>query len=986
MPYVVEDSQCSTLAAGFSSICSTCGNAIAPSMVVCWSYNSSVSPGSISKLHIFEPEQFITSFRRIVHVGRAQIDPAYSCGSLQRPCSDIAAAFGQPEYLRVGVTFVLHSDVDHVLHGPIRVLYNDVHIRSDSFNLSRIMLPSEDIGLGVPAIRITDALDVQLADLLFFRTKSRFTGRALSINKASVVVAKRCHWRSDGVGGAVLLDWAAFECNDCTFVGLSLGLNSWDASGAAFSMFDHSTLVLRDSTFRNNSVQERGGAIFALMSSIAVSGCLFVANHADAPKKDAGALYAGVSSAVTIDRCVFTQNTAMDGAGAILVEFNTTLIVVLSHFSFNNATLGGAMALTASNVTIRNSTFLRNNALNSGGAIYAISAPRVEHLWLNLIHSNFHQNMAADGGAVLFESANSAMVAAFCYFDENRARPSSTNAGRGGAISSRAGTLALSNSFFQRNQAAGPGGAVYYNLVPDKFNMSLSMREVQFVNNAANGMGGACFIYGLDRDSLLDGVFIRSSAAVYYHNSAKSGGALAFIGTVLLQIYNSRFIWNTAVASGGGIFLAPYFSELVNTLVLIDQSIFDFNNATNGGGIFADGSNQLFTLQRSSLVENQAVCGGGAHISNWLFVNVSNCLVANNTAIKRVTDQLVWEKDGGSGAGLHVSSLNFAPLVIRVNVTNSTFRFNNAVHGAGGALTVILREPENITKTFNSLSVVDCAFADNHADFGAAVFWYVRRQQDNPFRRCTFSANSARFWGNNFATNARSFRIFPPDAFAKVQSGLPLRVSVQCVDFHNQTLSNSPRQEQYRSAPSTVQLKLKDPRSTLAVSNLQEVLNNEANFTRLELYGVPGSQNVVLVYQTWQWSFSGVVQTSPASMFNIRFANCGPGKYKTEGTTPGCVNCSYDQFSDGANAPRCWPCNSPGAYTCSNGIWSNVEDVWANYTGNGTFVARACPEHGMCLSNRTCGEGRVAYISNVLCATCDVGYAEALWSRSCVGT
>jgi predicted outer membrane repeat protein len=149
------------------------------------------------------------------------------------------------------------------------------------------------------------------------------------------------------------------------------------------------------------------------------------------------------------------------------------------------------------------------------------------------------------------------------------------NSGRGGAIYSNGGSLALKFVKFERNTAASSGGAIYAN------GGSLVFDSVLFSGNNATTSGGAVSIFGGGSHRIINSTFQA--------NYSDSCGAIAAFGVNTggmvagrVTIANSTVSGNKAngVAEGGGVCNSA-------TMIVRNSTITD-NVARNdrlGGGI-----------------------------------------------------------------------------------------------------------------------------------------------------------------------------------------------------------------------------------------------------------------------------------------------------------------------------------------------------------------------------------------------------------------
>jgi len=271
------------------------------------------------------------------------------------------------------------------------------------------------------------------------------------------------------------------------------------------------------------------------------------------------------------------QEYAYDYGGAAIYILGGVLNVSDSTFSGNRAdgAAGGALHGLGSNITITNSEFYNNVATN------------VE---LGDPHGGY-------GGAL--------------YVD--------------GAIFRGNGSIIISNSIFDGNQADGQGGVAYVNLYSDRRSY-FSIDRSTFTNNSVVGgtlgWGGAISGGSTPRNGVIPNpVYITRSLfagnSVDSEESGGDGGAVAFPQVAQVTIANSTFVNNEAIVNG------PNYSR------------------GRGGAMYLSNndSNPAYKLVNLTIANNTAGwMGGGVFGSNG---TMTNTIIANNTALDR----------GGNGTG-----------------------------------------------------------------------------------------------------------------------------------------------------------------------------------------------------------------------------------------------------------------------------------------------------------------------------------------------
>ena len=169
------------------------------------------------------------------------------------------------------------------------------------------------------------------------------------------------------------------------------------------------------------------------------------------------------------------------------------------------------------------------------------------------------------------------------------------------------------------------------------------------------------------------GITFNLNALTIANGKAFNGGGLVSAANSTVNITNSTFANNSAIAEGGGIVSA------VTATVNITNSTFANNSAGTGGGIENGGT---VNITNSTFASNSAGTGGGLDNANTM--NITNSTFASNSASIQ-------------GGGL----VNAASATM--NITNSTFA-NNSTSTNGGGL-----------DNFGIVTITNSTFANNSA-------------------------------------------------------------------------------------------------------------------------------------------------------------------------------------------------------------------------------------------------------------------------------
>uniref|UniRef100_UPI00388FE090 hypothetical protein n=1 Tax=Methanobrevibacter sp. TaxID=66852 RepID=UPI00388FE090 len=417
-----------------------------------------------------------------------------------------------------------------------------------------------------------DNLNVIIKDLTFINGETSENGGAIS-GKCTVINCTFIY--NTAFNGGALYGPSAINC---TFKD-----NFVNNDGGAIYI-DSPDVIIENCTFENNHANRLGGsiAINSVLNGTTISDSTFRKNTA----QKGGALSVDHSQNLTLSNSKFISNEASLDGGAIHYDFSLQNILDNCYFENNIADgNGGAFTWILSNGNITNSRFNRNTAKNNGGAIYLnISNTSVLVERQVLTDCNFTENSAMNGGALYCNEFYRITDGTF-NFIKNSAKQN------GGAV--YCGNLSFfSDSLFLNNTAQENGGALYCN-------DSCSIFGSKFINNYAKVNGGA--IAANNHNFLFDNQFVNNSAktggamycndydtvskADFINNTAEDDGG-AFHGNNYCLVYNSKFNNNSAY-HGGAVYFAKYnqvaFTEFTRNYAYQGPAIFtdDIRNVIN---------------------------------------------------------------------------------------------------------------------------------------------------------------------------------------------------------------------------------------------------------------------------------------------------------------------------------------------------------------------------------------------------------------------
>lgn len=581
-------------------------------------------------------------------------------------------------------------------------------------------------------------------------------------------------------GGAIALEYgnltidegAIFEGNKT----LGKNGNGEEGGGAIAVWHDPSNgepgqtrLSVTKATFKQNSTNVSGGAIYNKDGNITITGSQFDQNSSGSM----GGAIANMSGKtdytgeINITDSGFTGNTAGNG-GAVWNGTNGKVNITNSTFSKNTAMLedhslqqGGAIT-NGGEMTITGSTFEDNTANKRGGAIFNSGT-------LTVNGGSFDGNKAGNGGAI-YNATNATLKITGTSFTNN------TAAGWGGAILNSGATITVTDATFANNIAQGGAGGAIGN--PAEGTSSVTVSGTKFLNNHSVYDGGAIGNYGgmkienclfegntaqLDFDgekgtwtkpvtddtavgggaislgavsnsavasisgttfknntSGTNGGAIATRQAIHADNSAaKLDIAATFIGNKAQQggaIYNS-FYTDNGLGKGAGVTVTGTFSG---------------NEATSkGGAIYNDGtldknstkpSGGVMTITDATFDNNKADFGGAIFNTGTLTINgggfEGNTAKSAAGAIYNAADAML-TVDGVTFA--NNSSAIAGAINNRdgdVTITDSTFTGNDAGKSMGGAI----RNDSGDTTNEGAITITGSTFEGNKAGNGGAVW------------------------------------------------------------------------------------------------------------------------------------------------------------------------------------------------------------------------------------------------------------------------
>lgn len=406
----------------------------------------------------------------------------------------------------------------------------------------------------------------------------------LTINEATLTNGNAS---GGGAGGAFyIINGATVILNNSVVSdNMATGSPSSGQGGAVFLFGAGSTLVLNDSTLATNSAQNNaGGAIWSGAGThITLNNSTVISNTASG---SGGGIY--TAGFLTVTNSLFEQNESGLSGGSIWLNQFATTNISQTQFLSNTAQASGGAMLGGGVLTIVNSTFRGNEVVGFGGG-----AIRLDNGILTLQGSEVVSNTAVFGGGLRIEGADTANI-----IDSHIHNNTSTQ--EGGGISS-AGIVHLTNSTVSDNQAGTSAGAVFVSGTATE--LTLTQSNI-LSNTAVANNGGGLWVSGSGSNVTIERSTIMS-------NTASESGGGAWFGDTTADINRSTIAANTANQGNGGGIRSVGTLTLTNSTVSGNQTT---DAGTLGGGLFNGGT---MTINSSTITRNWArggYPGGGGGI------------------------------------------------------------------------------------------------------------------------------------------------------------------------------------------------------------------------------------------------------------------------------------------------------------------------------------------------------------------------------------
>ncbi|MEM7342992.1 MAG: choice-of-anchor Q domain-containing protein [Chloroflexota bacterium] len=403
--------------------------------------------------------------------------------------------------------------------------------------------------------------------------------------------------------------------------GQNLTVINGNRSDRIFHVHPNATLELSLVTVQNGAVENkpyapvlsRGGGIFN------DGGVITLTNST-------------VDNNTVLPDPLFPQYHIGGSGGGIANALLSTITIVSSTISNNNADSIGGGIFNLSSITISDSVIVNNGSHYGGGGIFN------RYGTMTLSNSMISNNYVYYGGGGISSCTSSTMTVSNSTITNNNAAY-----GSGGGIDNcSSSTLTLSNSLVSNNQASSFGGGIYNHL-----NSTLTMFQTTVSSNTSDG----------------GGIFnSHSSTAKLYESTISNNngwnGGIVNDSSSTMEISQSTISSNTGIMSGG-------VTNSPNSLLKISNSTISDNIGRQGAGV---GNSGVASITNSTISGNLAdTNGGGIANSGSAMLQLMSVTLTNNRADNQATND-------GDGGGLYTAPTASAVLsntIIAGNQDNS---------------------------------------------------------------------------------------------------------------------------------------------------------------------------------------------------------------------------------------------------------------------------------------------------------------------------
>ncbi len=363
----------------------------------------------------------------------------------------------------------------------------------------------------------------------------------------------------------------------------SVFANNEGKTGVAIHLRDGGSATLTDVTVSDNISTAGSGVVYITSGgTLNITRLTATGNQ----NNNGGVIYSSGTANISIYDSEFTGNTALNFGGAVDHRSSGALTVTNTDFIRNAAKNGGAMYTTNSkNVSVSDSTFTENSASEKGGSVYAVGT-KSESVFEDC---TFNGNSAVSGGAVCADQGAKITI--------NTSVMSVNSATDGGAVmvadSSEEGTAAtgiyLNSVEFSKNTASNMGGALSTDTASP--NLIIDANNCTFTDNSATVKGGGAVEIGNGNCTSASGpaqLNLVFTDCTFDGNTAKTTGAAVEIRSSSCAKFDGITAKNNKSTGNGSVF---YITSNFSRLYLTGDVTLADNTAKSGTFVYLYNNN-----------------------------------------------------------------------------------------------------------------------------------------------------------------------------------------------------------------------------------------------------------------------------------------------------------------------------------------------------------------------------------------------------------
>jgi predicted outer membrane repeat protein len=319
---------------------------------------------------------------------------------------------------------------------------------------------------------------------------------SINVNKDNIVI------KGQSASSKAILDGSGsnsrimtIRANNVTLENLIFRNVDVNLFGGAISV-NGVNLTIINCDFTNNRAMVGAIVLNDNANNALIRGCTFTNNVAAYSNSSGGGGGGSIDSHASngeIINCTFINNQAITGGGALYFIFGTNNLVSECTFKDNNAPIGGAIwtGTTGTSLTLTSSSFTNNKATNNGGAIYTTNTMTITNI-------NFDGNSAKNYGGAIYNSGTLSVLSS--SFSNNQASsrltvsvPSFVNCSNNAVIKATFfGGNNIKDAIYSNKNIQFNGATVSPNDKIPNQNIVLTVNGKTF-NNKTNNQGIATF-------------------------------------------------------------------------------------------------------------------------------------------------------------------------------------------------------------------------------------------------------------------------------------------------------------------------------------------------------------------------------------------------------------------------------------------------------------------------------------------------------------